>query len=118
MKYIFVFLFSLVQCEKIFKNTTPLCKNCVHYKPPSHDNFDSLFGKCSYFRTKDLIDDKFSYDFADLSRLDEKKCGIDGKFFKEESNIDVKIFKHEFERNNPFWLPLFIYFLFTTFRSL
>ena len=104
---------SLLLCmvnDKLIKNINlPSCKNCIYYKINNFDSdFTSRFNKCEKFGEKDIITDKITYSFADSCRNDENKCGIEGKYFEEEININTKIFYHKFISNMPFNLPLMI----------
>jgi len=69
----------------------PSCKICKYYKPDSLFDYTSYLSKCKYFGEKDIISDKINYYYADLCRKDENKCGIEGKYFKEDTNVDLKI---------------------------
>ena len=82
--------------EKIIKNINmPACKNCIYYKPRMLDtDFTSTFNICEKFGTKNIITDKITYDYADLCRRQDDKCGEEGKQFKKEPYIKLKIMKH------------------------
>ena len=106
-----LFYLHLVNPEKIIKNINiPSCKNCIHFKPNMYDNdFASPFIKCEKFGVKDIITDKITYDYADLARNDESRCGKEGKYFEEEKNINMKILKHSILK--PFNLIIIMYSL-------
>ena len=108
---LFYFYFFSVNSEKIIKNINiPSCRNCIHYKPSIHDNdFTSSFVKCEKFGDKDIITDKITYKYADLSRNDESLCGKEGKYFEAEKNIDIKVLKHSLFK--PFNLIIIPYLL-------
>ena len=95
MKLLYL-LFLGANSEKIIKNINiPACKNCVHFKPYIYtDDFTSSLGNCNKFGVKDIVTDKITYDYADLCRKDDSKCGHNGTYFIQEKNIDMKIFKH------------------------
>jgi hypothetical protein len=109
MKLQYLFL-SMVQPEKIIKNINiPSCKNCIYYKPNYLNNdFTSTFNKCEKFGVKNIITDEITYQFADLARNDETKCGNEGKYFEEEKNIRFKIFRYEIISKLPFSLPIIL----------
>jgi len=111
MKFLYLFyLFPyLFQCEKIIKNLNfPACRNCIHYNPsPYNNDFTSTLNTCNNFGTKDIITDKITYDYADSCRNDESKCGKEGKYFKYEPDIDMKILKYSLFKN----IPNFIFIL-------
>ena len=71
----------------IYNVNTPSCRNCVHFKPYYASDFTSSLSKCIKFGTKNIITDKISYEYADMSRSDETKCGNEGKYFELEKNI-------------------------------
>jgi len=93
-------LLSLSASDKIIKNIDiPSCRNCIHYKPASYNDFSSRLNRCEKFGSKDIITDKITYDFVDSCRDDESRCGKTGKYFEEEKNIDLKIIKHKIASN-------------------
>ena len=98
MNYIkYLFLLFVVNSEKTIRNINiPSCKKCIHYKPtPYNFDFTTSYNRCEKFGEKDIITDKIKYDFAELCRNDESKCGKEGKYFEEEENLDMKIFMHK-----------------------
>jgi hypothetical protein len=113
MKYILYLLFSLVNCEPIVKNINiPSCKNCIYYKPSNYNNdFTSSLNRCKKFGEKDIVTAEIKYDFADMCRKNEEKCGNQGKYFEEEKNIDLKILKHAIISNLPIGISLSLIFL-------
>ena len=86
----------MVSSEQIIKNINiPTCRNCVHYKPSYYTtDFTASFNKCNKFGDKNIITNKISYDYADMCRTNENKCGNEGKYF-EEKNVELKIFIHQ-----------------------
>ena len=100
--YLLYLLPMLVGCEKMIKNINlPACKNCIHYQVSNNDEFTSSLNRCGMFGDKNIITDKIKYDFADHCRDDESKCGKTGKYFVEEPNINMKIWKHSIVKNMP-----------------
>jgi len=96
MKILYL-LFSIINSEKIIKNINiQSCRNCIHYKPSySSTDFSAPYNHCNKFGSKNIITNKISYDFADMCRNDENKCGHEGKYFEIEENIELKIFTHQ-----------------------
>ena len=95
--------------DKTIKNIhLPSCKNCIFYKPDSGSEFVSILSKCEKFGEKNIVTDKITYDYAELSRRDETKCGKDGNFFEEEKDISGKIFRHKIIVKLPYSLPIFL----------
>jgi len=90
--------------NKIIKNIDiPSCKNCVYFKPSYFDkDFSSSLTKCHKFGTKNIINDEINYDYADSCRNDNNKCGIEGKFFEKENNINLKILIHKLISSLPY----------------
>jgi hypothetical protein len=110
----FTLFFLLYNIDaKIIKNIDlPICKNCIYYKPPIFHSFTTPIAKCEYFGIKNIQTDEISYDYADLCRKDDDKCGVEGKYFKEEMNIDFKILLHNSILPNnilTIFLMLYIY---------
>ena len=96
--------------NKIIKNIHyPSCKNCVFYTPfPKSSSFTSSLSKCEKFGEKNIVTDEIIYDYADSCRKDESKCGKDGNYFEEETNIEGKKFRHKLIVNSPYCLPIMI----------
>lgn len=101
MKYL-TYLFLLFTAtrttsEKTIRNLNiSSCKNCIHYKPdPYNFDFMTTYNRCEKFGEKDIVTDKIKYDFANLCREDEILFGKQGKYFEEEINVDLKIWKHK-----------------------
>jgi len=113
MKFILYLLFSLVNGEPIIKNINiPSCRNCIYYKPANYNNdFTSSLNRCKQFGEKDIVTNEIKYDFADMCRQNEEKCGKKGKYFEEEKNIDLKILKHSIVSNLPIGISLSLVFL-------
>jgi len=102
MKILYL-LFTIINSEKIIKNINiPSCRNCIHYKPSYYStDFTAPYNKCDKFGDKNIITNKISYDYVDICRNDENKCGHEGKFFEPEKNIELKIFTHQIISNIP-----------------
>jgi Pyruvate/2-oxoacid:ferredoxin oxidoreductase delta subunit len=94
--------------SRIIKNNNlPSCVNCVHYKPTTFSNkFADNYNKCDKFGERSIITNKIRYDYADLCRLDEEKCGQEGRHFQEEKNIRWKI-QFSFKTKNFFGGDIF-----------
>jgi hypothetical protein len=108
----FLRLFFLIYMinAKIIKNIDiPSCKNCVHYKPLFLSDYSSTLSKCNYFGEKNILTDIIKYEFADLCRDDENKCGLKAKYFEEDINIYLKIFLHKSINLLPFSVPFILY---------
>jgi hypothetical protein len=101
----FCFLFFslvLVTAKQIKNINVPSCRNCIYYKPQLLHPYISSYSKCEFFGSKDINSDIISYDYADLSRKYEDKCGLEGKYFDQGENIEMKIFFHDIINNNPY----------------
>jgi len=95
--------FIVAKPEKIIKNINiNSCRNCIYHKPHSFSgDYTSSLSNCEKFGSKDIITDKISYDYADICRKDETKCGEQGKYFEKEPNIELKILKYTIIRYIP-----------------
>jgi len=103
MKYLFNLLTILSSGATIIKNSNlPSCRNCIHFKPEYYNELDSTLNKCTKFGEKDIITNEIKYDFVDYTRKDKDKCGLEGKYFEQEPNIELKIFKHYLKKNLPY----------------
>lgn len=58
----------------------PLCKNCRFFLK-NKNNME--LSRCMYFGEKDLITGNIIYEFTNLVRHDENKCGVKGIYFEE-----------------------------------
>ena len=97
MKFAYLLLSSgIASSDKIIKNiNVPACKNCIYYKPCRFDSdFTSIVNTCEKFGNKNIITDKITYDYANLCRQQDDKCGEEGKYFEKEPYIKSKIIKH------------------------
>jgi hypothetical protein len=97
LTYLFLLFPTTISYGKTIRNLDiPSCKKCIHYKPaPYNFDFTSTYNRCEKFGEKNIMTDKIDYDFANLCRGDELKCGKEGKYFEEEENLDLKIFMHK-----------------------
>jgi hypothetical protein len=85
-------MMRLIQKRFLFiKNTNfKSCVNCINFIEEKH-NYpyeelpnDKLYGQCKKFGTQDLVTGQIENDFAVLSRSNDKKCGIIGKYFEQK----------------------------------
>jgi hypothetical protein len=84
----YLFYFSYGKYTKL-----PNCKHCKHYKISLTNEY---FSKCSKFFHKIKNQTVVIYEYADLMRLDEDKCGKEGKFYenKEYRDYMLKVMEH------------------------
>lgn len=97
MKILYFFILSLVNANNkviINNKNTPVCRNCIYYKPDKYSEFSSTLSKCNKFADKDLKTDEIIFKYADTCRSDENKCGKEGKYFEVEPYLQRKIFIH------------------------
>ena len=47
-----------------------------------------------------------------MSRNNENKCGIEGKYFEQGENIEMKIILHNIINNNPYNTFYFVFLVF------
>ena len=104
-----IFLIILICLKKVaaeIKNINiPSCRNCIHYKPNLLNlDFDSSLNKCSKYGEKNIVTNQIRYDYADLCRGNEDKCGKLAKGWEKETNIDLKVFKYQIML---LYIPLF-----------
>lgn len=79
-----------------------VCRYCVHYIPEKNYKYDSYLSKCKLFGEKNVVTNKIRNDYTDYCRNDEEKCGLIGKYFEKEPNINFKITKHYVSLFFPF----------------
>lgn len=102
----FPILFFAVASATIKNNQVPICQNCIHYRP---NPFSPSLSKCTQFGDKNLITGEIKHDYADLSRLSEDKCGLQGKQFIETS-LTVQALQFAFINNLPTKMFIAIFF--------
>jgi hypothetical protein len=99
----------LVRCEKIIKNINiPTCRNCIHYNPNPAFEYTSSFSKCDNFGEKNIVTDEIKYDYVDSCRRDESKCGNEGKYFLEDPNLNMKIFRFTLKKNTNIYILIIL----------
>lgn len=65
----------------------PICVNCVNYIEHKHKNlYDEIYsdftmGKCVRFGSQNLVTGTMEYEFADICRKYDTKCGAKGLHF-------------------------------------
>ena len=91
----------------------PVCTNCKFYKPNEYSSFDSELSNCQFYGKKNIHNGKITYEYAELCRNDEKKCGIEGVSFEEEPNLNMKKNIHYLKRYSFIYtlIPLYLFFL-------
>ena len=87
--YLFtVFGFLPKQPTNIRNGDYPLCKECIYYRPSLFDLISGeKFGRCTKYGTKEVVAGFISYEYADLCRKNEEKCGLKGKDFFAKPNL-------------------------------
>ena len=113
---LYFFIVNSITSTKILNFDKPLCKNCIHFIPYKGYEYDNNFGKCKFFGNNDIINGEIEYDYADLCRSNEFKCGIQGKYFRLEENLKMKKFysKVNYIINN---YKIYIYIIIITLFS-
>lgn len=81
---------SLRMFSFITNVNVPVCHKCANYIPkypyvPVND-LGRILGKCKKYGEMDVVSGEITYHYADLSRNNEKKCGIEGKYYEAISN--------------------------------
>ena len=100
-------LFLSVAYAAIKNSQAPICQNCIHYRP---NLFSPSLSRCSQFGTKDLTTGEITYEYADLSRMAEDKCGIEGRYYNE-SLLIIQALQFAFIHNLPNKLLVALFFL-------
>lgn len=90
IRILYFFLVNSMTSTKIINVDKPICKNCIHFIPYNGYDFDNKLGKCNFFGNNDIINGEIEYDYADMCRNNEFKCGIEGKYFQPEENLKIK----------------------------
>ena len=97
------FLVCLVHAKQIKNIDFPACRNCIYHKPLFFSgDYSSSLNKCDFFGKKDLLSNKITYDYADMCRFDENKCGSEGKYFEEDPFVEIKMFLFHLKNVSPY----------------
>ena len=93
------FLFFLIHLTyaTIKNSQAPICQKCMYYRP---NVFSPSLSKCSQFGKKDLITGEITYEYADLSRMADDKCGLEGRNYYE-SILIIQALQFAFIHNLP-----------------
>ena len=57
------------------------CTDCLYYEPRDHP-FTNCLSKCRRFGERDSESGRITYEYADLCRKNEMKCGKEAKYFE------------------------------------
>ena len=80
MRFLSLFMVRASVCNtRMFSN--PNCTDCIYYEKRDHP-FTNCLSKCRRFGARDSETGRISYEYADLCRSSEKKCGPVGKYFE------------------------------------
>jgi hypothetical protein len=79
-------------CMSLFtsfiKQQKPFCINCVHYiknNYPYVKLYDDQIGMCYLFGQKNIVG-KMDYEDILTCRLNQSKCGVKARFYKQKLN--------------------------------
>jgi hypothetical protein len=100
-------LFLSVAYAAIKNSQAPICQNCIHYRP---NMFSPSLSQCSQFGTKDILTGEIKYEYADLSRIDENKCGLEGRYYNETS-LSVRVLQYAFIYKLPTTALTLLFFM-------
>ena len=80
MRFLSLFMVKTSICNtRMFSN--PKCIDCIYYETRDHP-FTNCLSKCRRFGEMDSESGRISYEYADLCRKSEQKCGPLGKYFE------------------------------------
>ena len=85
MKLLLVFCLR----HKIFNHNVPICQQCKYYLPYTNERFYAL-SRCRFFGERNIINGEIVYSFAEVSRMNEAKCGVKGKYFIPKQTPDSR----------------------------
>ena len=88
----------------------PICKTCVHFRPNLSDfQYASAYSRCAKFGHKGLVSGKMYYEYADMCRDDETKCGQDAREYKKDPMYYLKYAKYCGTVLSPFILLCIVF---------
>jgi hypothetical protein len=94
--YIFILL-HIVLLESVGSVKIKPCNTCKYYIPSTCGGkyeIGDYFGKCRKFGYSDWRTKEINYVYAALSRSDENRCGVSGKYYEKNENFTSR---HEYE---------------------
>ena len=96
----------LFSSNKIIHNLhVPVCINCIHYIPcKSRYTFGTDLSQCAKFGEKDIITNEINYAYTKWCRKDIDRCSLEGKYWEEEPNLQLKKWKHFITVNKGVWI--------------
>ena len=123
LSYILLYIgLPIINAKRLFSSKinnlyTPVCVNCKYYKPEKYNNFDSITNKCTYFGYKNIYNGEINYDYVNLCRSSEDKCGNEAKYFEKEPepNLLCKKMKHNISYNFIFYFFYLYVSIFLTY---
>ena len=65
-------------------NANSKCTDCLYYEPREHP-FTNGLSKCRRFGERDRESGCITYEYADLCRKNEQKCGQAAKYFEQKN---------------------------------
>ena len=86
-----ILYFLMCLKPKIENMDNPICIRCKNYIEYFKDNKCLDLGKCKFFGEKNLVTGEYRYEFAEVCRQSEYKCGIKGKYFQSRYNSSNNI---------------------------
>lgn len=93
--------------ETIQNMHVPKCTTCKYFIPGNNDKLffysdPHTFAQCKKFGTADLVSNEISYDYAEICRITDTKCGTNGAYYTfgdyNKFNHDVRKVKPIFNR--------------------
>lgn len=75
---LFIARLSLRSDTKLLSDKS--CSQCIYFEPRDHP-FTNCLSKCRRFGERDSDSGRITYEYADLCRKNEHKCGPSGKYF-------------------------------------
>jgi hypothetical protein len=79
----------------------------MYYRP---NVFSPSLSRCSQFGTKDVLTGEITYEYADLSRMANDKCGLEALYYNE-SNLIIQALQFAFINNLPMKAIVALFFL-------
>ena len=86
-------LIMAMSCQKpVIQNIAlPTCKDCIHFLPHTSlyaNNYE--LGRCKMYGKKDIISGVITYEYADLVRSNNDKCGRNGINYEASDKSNSK----------------------------
>lgn len=84
---------TLIRKQYIRNMNVIFCKDCMYYL---HNNKHPPLSKCMKYGKLNIMTSDKEYDYADITRESEDKCGMEAKNFEKKTYDNIVFFQDPF----------------------